>query len=144
MQFPIYSLSDYEQRLFSNYGTHQASLCSPLYVVAMYVDLGFNLFPGGSDGKVVCLQCGRPRFNPWVRKIPWRRKWQPTPVLLPGKFHGWRNLIQWNCKELDTTEQLDFTMPQFSYHLLYDAGRTILYLYSQTFLKIKIIVVLIS
>ena len=38
----------------------------------------------------VCLQGGRPRFDPWSRKIPWRRKWQPTPVLLPGKFHGWR------------------------------------------------------
>ena len=31
------------------------------------------------------------QFEPWVRKIPWRRKWQPTPVLLPGKFHGWRS-----------------------------------------------------
>ena len=38
-------------------------------------------FPGGSDGKVsaFCLQCGRPRFNLWVRKISWRRKWQLTP-----------------------------------------------------------------
>ena len=42
-------------------------------------------FPGGSDGKRIHLQCRRPGFNPWVRKIPWRRKWQPTPVLLPGK-----------------------------------------------------------
>ena len=39
--------------------------------------------------KSICLQCGRPRFNPWVRKIPWRRKWQPTPVRLPGKSYGW-------------------------------------------------------
>ena len=30
-------------------------------------------FPGGSDGKRICLQCGRPVFNPWVGKIPWRR-----------------------------------------------------------------------
>ena len=45
-------------------------------------------FPGGSDGKSVCLQCGRPGFNPWIRKILWRRKWQPNPVLLPGKSHG--------------------------------------------------------
>ena len=36
-------------------------------------------FPGGSDGSV-CLQCERPGFDPWVEKIPWRRKWQPTPV----------------------------------------------------------------
>ena len=41
----------------------------------------------------ICLQCRRPRFNPWVGKIPWRRKWQPTPVLLPGKFHGLRSLV---------------------------------------------------
>ena len=42
----------------------------------------------------VCLQCGRPGFNPWVRKIPWRKKWQPTPVLLPRKSHGRRSLVQ--------------------------------------------------
>ena len=41
----------------------------------------------------VCLQCGRPGLDPWVGKIPWRRKWQPTPVLLPGKFCGLRNLV---------------------------------------------------
>ena len=34
----------------------------------------------------ICMQRRRPGFNPWVRKIPWRRKWQPTPVLLPGEF----------------------------------------------------------
>ena len=33
-----------------------------------------------------------PGFNPWVRKIPWRREWQPTPVFLPGEFHGQRRL----------------------------------------------------
>ena len=50
-------------------------------------------FPSGLDGKRVCQQCGRPRFNPWVGKILWRRKWQSTPVLSPGKFHGWRSLV---------------------------------------------------
>ena len=51
------------------------------------------------------------RFDPWVRKIRWRRKWQPTPVLLPGKSHGWRSLIgysPWCHKESDMTEQLHF------------------------------------
>ena len=50
-------------------------------------------------------------FDPWVRKIPWRRKCQPTPVLLSGKFHGWRSLVgysPWGCKELDTAEGLQF------------------------------------
>ena len=45
-------------------------------------------FPGGSDGKIIHLQCRRPRFDPWVRKIPWRREWLPAPVFLPGEFHG--------------------------------------------------------
>ena len=47
------------------------------------------------------------RFHPLVRKIPWRRAWQPTPVFLPGKSHGQRSLAgysPWGCKELDTTE----------------------------------------
>ena len=59
----------------------------------------------------VCLQCGRPGFDPWVGKIPWRRKWQPTPVLLPGKSHGWRSIVgysPWGRKESDMTEQLHF------------------------------------
>ena len=38
-------------------------------------------------------QCGRPGFNPWVRKIPWRRNWQPTPVFLPGESHGQGSLV---------------------------------------------------
>jgi len=47
-------------------------------------------------------------FNPWIGKIPWRRKWQPTPVFLPEKFHGQRSLvgcIPWGCKESDMIEQ---------------------------------------
>ena len=40
----------------------------------------------------ICLRCRRPRFKPWVGKIPWRRKWQLIPVFLPGKFHGQRRL----------------------------------------------------
>ena len=64
-----------------------------------------------SDLAAAAAQCGRPGFNPWVRKILWRRKWQPTPVLLPGKSHGWRSLVgysPWGRKELDMTERLNF------------------------------------
>ena len=47
-------------------------------------------FLGGSE--CICLQCGRPGFDSWVRKIPWRREWVPTPVFLPGKSRGQRSL----------------------------------------------------
>ena len=50
-------------------------------------------------------------FNPWVGKIPWSRKWHPTPVLLPGKSHGWRSLVgcsPWGRQESGTTERLHF------------------------------------
>ena len=57
-----------------------------------------------------CRRLKKHRLNPWVRKIPWRRKWQPTPVFLPGKFLGQRSLVgysPWDCRESDTTERLN-------------------------------------
>ena len=53
-----------------------------------------------------------PDLETWTGKIPWRRKWHPTPVFLPGELHGQRSLAcysPWGCKESDTTEQLSFT-----------------------------------
>ena len=64
-------------------------------------------FPGSSDGKGICLQCGRPGFDIWVGKIPWRRKWQPTPVFLTGESPGQRSLAgysPWGRKLSDTME----------------------------------------
>ena len=49
----------------------------------------------------------RLRFNPWVRKIPWRKAWQPTPVFVPGESHRQRSLAvysPWGHKESDRTE----------------------------------------
>ena len=57
----------------------------------------------------ICLQCWRPGFSPQVGKIPWRRDWLPTPVFLPGEFHGQRSMAgynPWGFKELGMTEQL--------------------------------------
>ena len=62
------------------------------------------------------LQRGRPGFNPWVWKISWRRKWQPTPIFLPGKSH-WleKNLVGYSpwIAKLDMTERLRFHLSFF-------------------------------
>ena len=53
-------------------------------------------------------QCGRPGFDPRVRKIPWRREWQPTPVFLTGESLGQRTLAgcsSWGHRELDRPER---------------------------------------
>ena len=58
----------------------------------------------------ICLQCRRHRFDPWVGKIPWGRKQQPTPVFLPGESHGQKSLAgysPWGHKKLDMTQQLN-------------------------------------
>ena len=49
--------------------------------------------PRWLSGKEFACYCRRRGFNLWVRKIPWRRRWQPTPVFLPGKSHGQRSLV---------------------------------------------------
>ena len=61
----------------------------------------------------ICLQCKRPEFNPWVRKILWRREWQPTTVFLPGELHGHREpgrLQSMGLQRRDTTEQLTLSL----------------------------------
>ena len=64
---------------------------------------------GGSVGKSSVYQCRRPGF--FSRKIPWRRKWQPTPGLLPRKSHGQRSLVQANVHGVTKswTRLSDFT-----------------------------------
>ena len=59
--------------------------------------------PRWLSGKEPACQCRRHRFDSWFGKIPQRRKWQPTPVFLPGKSHGQRAIVHGVAKELDTT-----------------------------------------
>ena len=91
--------------------------------VTVFVLLQFNLFfynlkkkkyyysyllPSGKESPCQCRRCKRHSVDPSVRKIPWRRKWQPSPVFLPGKFHGQRSLVgycPWGCKESDLAER---------------------------------------
>ena len=62
------------------------------------LSMGFSMqeywsgLPYPPPGESSC-QSRRPRFDLWFEKIPWRRKWQPTPVFLHGKFHGQRSLV---------------------------------------------------
>ena len=73
----------------------------------------FRIFEASLVAQMVESACNG--GDPWVGKIPWRKRWQPTPVFLPGEFHGQRSLLlcicslTWSHKELDMTEQLSLT-----------------------------------
>ena len=70
-------------------------------------------FLGGSVVKNLLAHYRRHRLGPWVKKIPCRREWLPTPVLLPGKSHGQRSqegYSPWGHKEQDMTEQLTLSL----------------------------------
>ena len=61
------------------------------------------MLPLWLSGKEPICQCRRCGFDPWVGKIPWRRKWPPTPVFLPGKSYGLRSQTgysPWDCKRV--------------------------------------------
>ena len=86
--------------------TLPASWLQLLFLPDLDISVGL---PWWLRGLRICLQCRRPGFNPWVRKIPWRRQWLPTPIFSPGESLGQRSLegySPWSYKELDITEQL--------------------------------------
>ena len=75
-----------------------------------------TLISGAKEPTCQCRSHRRSGIYPWVRKIPWRRAWQSTPVFLPRKSHGQRRLTGYNPysrKELDTTE---VTLPIVEMH----------------------------
>ena len=83
---------------------------SRAHYVLFAVCTALHRLPRWNSGKEFTCQCRNHKgrgFDPWVRKTPWRREWQPTPVFLLGESHGERSLAgysSWGCKELDTTE----------------------------------------
>ena len=68
----------------------------------IHTHITYKSFPGGSDGKESACNARDPEFNPWVGKIPWRRKRLPTPVFCPREFY--ELYTPWGSKELDTSE----------------------------------------
>ena len=98
-------------------------------------------FPGDASGKGPACWCKRHRrlgFHPWVRKIPWRRKWQHTLVFLPGECHEQRSLkghSPWGRKESDTIKAAEYATyhQHFKHRLLLD------YPYLTVFIKTQVI-----
>ena len=91
-------------------------MCVCIYIyICMYVCIYVYIcmymgLPRWLSGKESAWQYRRLMFDPWVGKIPWRRKWQPTPVFLARKPYGqrsWAGYSPWDHKELDTTQQLN-------------------------------------
>ena len=82
--------------------------------------------PWWLSGKESTCQCRRCGFDPWIRNISWRRKWQPTEVVLLGKSHGQNHLgaySSWGHKELDTTYRLNNNN-----HTYYSTTKIVVYL----------------
>ena len=79
--------------------------------VTAFLRMGFLSGSVVKNPPVMQERCRRRGFDPWVRKTPWRRAWQPTPVFLPGKFHGQRSLVgygPWSHKESDRAEAIEY------------------------------------
>ena len=74
---------------------HSSSLSFTLTSLTSYYILSMRIIGlhWCFSGEEFTCQCRRSSFNLWDRKIPWRRKWKPTPIFLPGKSHGQRNLV---------------------------------------------------
>ena len=85
------------------------SLQNRKQICKSYILFGLPRWHSGKEPTRQCRRYKRHGFNPWVRKIPWSRKWQPTPVFLPGKSHGQGSLAgysPWSGKQSDVTEHI--------------------------------------
>ena len=79
----------------------------------LYTCVYISGFPGGTNGIDNAGDVRDSGFDPWVGKIPWRRKQHPTPVFLPGESHGQRRLASYTVHgiaEFDTAEQLTHSL----------------------------------
>ena len=91
------------------------TLCDPMSPLSM--EFSRQEYWSGLVVENLHYQCRRRGFDPWVGKIPWRRKWQPTPVFLTGEPHVQRSLVgysPWGCQELDSTGRLSTQIKQIT------------------------------
>ena len=88
---------------FLSIGQLYAFLEKCLFMSSAHFEIGV----GGKEPVCQCKRHKRCGFDPWVRKTPWRRAWQPTPVFLPGESYGQKSLAGFSPqshRESDTTE----------------------------------------
>ena len=92
-----------------NTKTYLVSTCRSMIPPRVKTVSALSSISSGASGEERTCRCRRQELDPWARKVPWKRDWQPTPVLLPGEAHGQRSLAgysPWGRKESDTTQQL--------------------------------------
>ena len=111
----IYQLNHLGLLLFSIHSSQKVNLSRICSYIWCEIRGGYWL-PRRHSGKESACQnrrCGRPRFDPWIGKTPKSRKWQPTAVFLPGKFHGQSCLAGYSAKSSTwlSTEQHRMDMP---------------------------------
>ena len=88
------------------------------------LNTGISMWLSGKESPCQWRKSRRHGFEPWVRKISWSRKWQPTPVFLPGESHGQRSLVGYSPVQFSSVAQscltlcdpMDCSMPGFSVH----------------------------
>ena len=91
-------------------------------------DLGFLCGAHGQEPACQCRRHKRHKFDPWVRRISWSRKWKPTPLSLPGESHGQRSLVgynPWGWKESDMTDRLSMHVGSDLWHFMGDLDRRV-------------------
>ena len=102
----VYSCFVWDFKVILQFSLRNGSVYAPWIPRSTDVHVSWG-FPGGASGKEPTCQCRRHRrygFDPWGRKISWRRAWQPTPVSLPGESHEQRSLVgtsPYDPKELE-------------------------------------------
>ena len=103
-------------------------------------------FPGSASGKESACQCRRHGFNPLVRKILWRRAWQPTLVFVPGESHGQKSLAgysPWGSKESDTRVTRHYFTRKYSQDTYYTQVKILKLRKKNDFLPLKNVIITI-
>ena len=89
----------------------ETKLKNEIFFKVCMVHMGLSRCNSDKESACQCWRGRRQRFDPWIGKIPLSKKWQPTPVFLPEKFHGQRSLVgfsPWSHRELDMTEHITY------------------------------------